>query len=176
MTYSYGFSTVGTQKLKWYPRLGIFKNSTGSCKYNPNTHEGWSYEPWQVCGMIDGIAVFNNFRYSVTTSCHQGVLRGMFKPAGRRVITTEFSDGLQGKSLADVVFTLREELEEREQLAIKGREKSFQGQWRRQRINCIKADILYIVRRHKIEIPEWLKPAAGFTYADDLTDIILEDL
>lgn len=62
--------------MKYFKRLGIYKNSTGSCKFNPSTREAFSYNWWQFLKVINGKLVFNKYSYSVTTSRHQSeVLR-----------------------------------------------------------------------------------------------------
>lgn len=65
-----------TQGLKHFKTLGIYKNSTGSCRWYPAKLEGWSYN-WCFTKIIDGVRIFNTYKYSVTTSSHQRVVRNM---------------------------------------------------------------------------------------------------
>jgi len=71
--------TTGTT-LKYFKRLNIYKNSTSSCTFNPETNEGYSYEE-QIVKPIenDTIKLFNNYNFSVTTSCHQSTLRCFYR-------------------------------------------------------------------------------------------------
>lgn len=64
-------------ELKYYKRAGVYKNSTGSNKFNPETLEAHSYDWWKYVAKIEGKVVFNNHSYSVTTSGHQSAMRSL---------------------------------------------------------------------------------------------------
>ena len=58
--------------MKYFKTLGIYKNSTGSNTFNPETKEARSYNHWQYTRVHDGKLIFNNYSYSNSTSKHQG--------------------------------------------------------------------------------------------------------
>lgn len=66
----------GNCSSKFYKRLGIYKNSSGSYTFNPETCEAYSYRHWPLLKRFGGWLVVNNRRYSVTTTRHVSVLRG----------------------------------------------------------------------------------------------------
>lgn len=63
----------GFTSLKFYKKLNIYKNSTGSCTFDPETMKAYSYQAC-IFRYVKGIPVFNRSRYSVTTSSHQSVI------------------------------------------------------------------------------------------------------
>lgn len=60
--------------MKYYKKLKIYKNSTGSNYYDPQKQEAFSYKWWRYLQVINGVLVFNDYDYSVTTSQHQSAL------------------------------------------------------------------------------------------------------
>ena len=56
---------------KYYPRLKIYKNSTGTFTYNPETGEAHSYTWWKFAMVYKGVRIFNGYRYSPSTGRHQ---------------------------------------------------------------------------------------------------------
>jgi hypothetical protein len=64
--------------MKLKHRKNMYSNSTGTCTYDPITHEGHSYSHWKVCAVFDDIPVFNIYSYSVTTSRHQRDIYSLF--------------------------------------------------------------------------------------------------
>lgn len=75
MSYFYAHNSV-SNCLKWRPRLKIWKS--GSLQWNPETQEAWSYN-WCFAKRINGKMVFNEYRYSNTTTRHQWEMRGFLK-------------------------------------------------------------------------------------------------
>jgi len=69
----------GSRDLKYYKRLKIFKNSTATVKFDPETMQAYSYDNWQFVARIGGKVVFNSYRYSSTTSAHQGAVRRLLQ-------------------------------------------------------------------------------------------------
>lgn len=68
----------GSTNLKFFKRLNIYKNSTGTVEYNPETRQGRSYR-WTFLAPINGILVFNEYKWSPTTSGHQSAVRSVLK-------------------------------------------------------------------------------------------------
>jgi hypothetical protein len=67
-----------TSSLKFFKTLKIHKNSTGTCSFNPETKEAWSYN-WCFLKVVKGKLIFNDYSYSVTTSSHQSCVRSLLK-------------------------------------------------------------------------------------------------
>lgn len=64
--------------LKFYKRLGIYKNSTGTVQYDPVSCQGGSYN-WTFCAKVGQLVVFNTYRWSVTTNRHQSSVRNLVR-------------------------------------------------------------------------------------------------
>lgn len=60
----------GSCSLKYYKRLKIYKNSTNTVSFDPEYKLGYSYN-WNFLAMVNGKLVFNNYRWSTTTTSHQ---------------------------------------------------------------------------------------------------------
>ena len=68
--------------MKYFSRANIYKNSTGSNKYNVEAREAYSYDWWLYFKDYDGLMVFNNYYYSSSTRKHQSDLRGLLIDLG----------------------------------------------------------------------------------------------
>lgn len=80
--------------LKYIKRDKIYTNSTRTCTFNPLTLEALSYRWWVFVKKIDGLTVFNNYRYSVTTARHQRKIRNLLKELKIKIdlkVTTKLS-------------------------------------------------------------------------------------
>jgi hypothetical protein len=55
--------------MKYMKRLRIYKSK--NCTFDPKTIEAYSYVWWKFVSVIEGKVIFNNYRYSNTTSKHQ---------------------------------------------------------------------------------------------------------
>jgi hypothetical protein len=64
--------------LKYFKRLKIYKNSTKSCQFNPETKYGFSYN-WCFVRVIKKKLVFNEYNYSPTTSGHQAEMKRLLR-------------------------------------------------------------------------------------------------
>jgi hypothetical protein len=62
---------------KYYSRLKVYKNSTGSFFFDPATMECKSYNWYYICRMIKGKLVFNSYNYSNTTNAQVWNCRGL---------------------------------------------------------------------------------------------------
>jgi len=132
------------RRMKYKPRKGLVSNATGTYTYNPLTHEGKSYNWWVVCKVIEGLPIFNNAFYSITTRGHQSQLMSLFSRyyAPNEIIEIEAPRGLQEieKSI-EIVLLLLAELNRLEGMQEKGRKRSRAYQYRQRRIDRIKQDI-----------------------------------
>lgn len=66
----------GSSSVRFYPRLNVSKNSTGTVRFYHSTNEGYSYQ-WCFLKKIDGVNIENCYKYSPTTWKHQSALSGM---------------------------------------------------------------------------------------------------
>lgn len=64
--------------LKYYTRLGIYKNPRETVTFNPKTMEAYSYRWWMFLELHPKFGlIFNTFGYSANTSKHQSKLRSV---------------------------------------------------------------------------------------------------
>lgn len=75
----------GSSSLKFFKRLNIYKNSTKTVSFDPVTLEAWSYN-WKFASKIDGVLVFNDYNWSVTTSAHQSAVKSVLRELGIKYI------------------------------------------------------------------------------------------
>lgn len=73
------------RSLAWKPRKGVYSNSNGTCTFNPISLEGLSYDWWLVVRKVGPYVLFNDYRYSTTTSGHQRMLRGLLEELGIQI-------------------------------------------------------------------------------------------
>lgn len=66
-------------KIKYFKRLGIYKNSTGNVVFDPVKLEARSYDHWVFVKKIRGKLVFNDYNYSQSTNAHQSLVRGVLR-------------------------------------------------------------------------------------------------
>ena len=78
------YGTVATS-IKFYPKLKIYKNSTGNVTFDPATITADSYNWWTFVKVIKGKVVFNNYYYSSSTSAHQSLVKDVMKELGIKV-------------------------------------------------------------------------------------------
>lgn len=77
----------GSSSLKYFKTLKIYKNSTDTVSFNPETLEGRSYR-WTFCYPLKGTktVIFNTYKWSHTTSCHQNAVRSILRTLEIKVI------------------------------------------------------------------------------------------
>jgi hypothetical protein len=78
--------------LDWQVKNQRFKGHNGKATLDPIDVEGRSYGHWCFVRRINGKVVFNNYRYSVTTSGHQSAVRYLLADLGIK-IDLEFNMG-----------------------------------------------------------------------------------
>ncbi len=87
--------------MKYMKKAEIYKNSTGSCTYDPRKEEAHSYSWWCFLKRINGKLVFNNYSYSVSTTAHQSRIRSMLSNEGIEIdLFIESPRGLDNLSSA----------------------------------------------------------------------------
>jgi hypothetical protein len=98
------------------------KYVAANTSFYPASIEAYSYGWWKFVGVIDGLVVFNDYRYSVTTSGHQRKVASLMSELGIKIdLTLSVPDGLPGtymrygqvhplKTLQDVILAAEENL------------------------------------------------------------------
>lgn len=91
--------------MKLMKRSGIYQCSKYNCTFNPKTVEAWSYRWWRFVAKVDGVVVFNSYRYGNTTSKHQSKVRSLMSQLGIKIdIFLELPRGIKhGMSLAELI-------------------------------------------------------------------------
>lgn len=101
--------------MRYYKTINIYKAS--NVEFNPETIQAYSYRWWKFVDKIKGKVVFNDFRYSVSTSKHQSKVRSLLHELGIEVdYYIEAPRGLQDLNEAiihysDLIRTLEWEIE-----------------------------------------------------------------
>jgi len=87
--------------MKITEKNGLVKGN--SFTFNKITLEGFSYKWWQVSLKLDqNTVLFNNYKYSQTTTRHQYEILGLLKEQqerfGFRIFTVSIPEGLQDRN------------------------------------------------------------------------------
>jgi hypothetical protein len=76
-------------------RTNIYRAANVS--FNPTTLEAYSYAWWKFVGVVEGQLIFNNYRYSNTTSGHQAKVRHLLNELGVKIdLSMPIPRGLPG--------------------------------------------------------------------------------
>lgn len=95
--------------MKFYPRLGIYKKP--NCTFNPKTLDAHSYKWWRFVAKIEGKVIFNNYRYSVTTSKHQSQVRTILSDLGIKIdLELPLPSGINSDNLETLFLQAEETL------------------------------------------------------------------
>ena len=87
--------------MKYFKRLNVYKNSTGSNKVDLSNRYAISYDWWEYLKIINGILVFNSFYYSPSTSKHQSDCLRLLREHGLEpALRIESPKGLQNLNSA----------------------------------------------------------------------------
>jgi len=89
------YGTTAT-KIKYFPKLKIYKNSTGNVTFDPATITADSYNWWTFVKVIKKKVVFNDYYYSSSTSAHQSLVREVMKELGIKIDVTVHQRGSLG--------------------------------------------------------------------------------
>lgn len=71
--------------LKFMKRAGIYQRANYNITFDPIKIEAISYKWWRFVAVIDGLVIFNNFRYSVSTSKQQREVRALMQELDIRI-------------------------------------------------------------------------------------------
>jgi hypothetical protein len=96
--------------MKYMKRTNMYRAANVS--FNPITMDGFSYSWWRFVGIVDGVLVFNNYRYSVSTGKHQAKVRSLMSQLGIEAdLIMPVPKGLSGAfTLEDVIVQAEEHL------------------------------------------------------------------
>jgi ATP-dependent helicase/DNAse subunit B len=93
--------------MKYMKRAQIYKSD--NVTFNPATCEAHSYTWWKFVAKVDGFVIFNNYRYSYSTSKHQAKVRSLLDTLNIKVdVYAPFPQGIQGQDLS-LIFEEAEE-------------------------------------------------------------------
>jgi len=82
--------------MKLMKRANIYQASNYNCTFDPNLIEARSYRWWAFVKVIKGQVIFNNYRYSNSTSKHQFKVRSLMSQLGIKIDRyVQVSGGLQ---------------------------------------------------------------------------------
>lgn len=83
--YNQPITYVDALNMHWQSRNKIFKDCNGNCTFDPVLVQAHSYDHWRFVDVIKGKVVFNDYRYSNTTSGHQWRVRYLLEQLGIKI-------------------------------------------------------------------------------------------
>lgn len=103
--------------MKYFKRLKVWKNSTGTNEFNPETMAAHSYGWWMYVKQYGNLIVFNNHSYSPSTSKHQRATKQVLGYDRSDMIYINTRKSLSSTSLSDIVVLLESQIEANNKLA-----------------------------------------------------------
>lgn len=83
--------------MKFMKRANIYQASNYNVTFDPNKIEARSYKWWVFVAKVEGKVIFNNYRYSNSTSKHQSKVRSLLKELNIKIdIEMPLPNGLPG--------------------------------------------------------------------------------
>ena len=83
--------------MKFMKRANIYQASNYNVTFDPDKTEGRSYKWWVFVTKVEGKMIFNNYRYSVSTSKHQSKVRSLLNQLNIKIdIEMPLPNGLPG--------------------------------------------------------------------------------
>lgn len=90
--------------MRYFSKSNLYKNSTGTNCYNPETGQAHSYDWWCYVKVIGGKTVFNDYYYSPTTCKHQSAMRNLLRELGIKIdLVVSCPAGLQSSEAVESV-------------------------------------------------------------------------
>lgn len=71
--------------MKFMKRSKIYQASNYNVTFSPEKMEAFSYRWWKFVGVVEGKVIFNNYRYSNSTSKHQSKVRRVLEQLGIKI-------------------------------------------------------------------------------------------
>lgn len=98
--------------MKYMKRSKIYQASNYNCTFDPTKVEAHSYKWWRFVAVVDGVVLFNNYRYSVSTAKHQRKVAGLMRELGIQVdVTLQLPRGIRNdQTLAELYVEAEETL------------------------------------------------------------------
>lgn len=132
--------------MRFYPTLNKYKSYNGNNTFNPETFRAYSYKWWLYVAKIDGVIVFNDFRYSRTTAKHQNQMRSVLEEIGVQYDTwwsVECPGGLQDlqsgiRLYTERIDTLQSEIDKKGSRRAKNEERKAQIRFNQTKIDMLK--------------------------------------
>jgi hypothetical protein len=125
--------------MKYFKRANVYKNTTGTNHFNPETFQAYSYDWWCCVKRFGGLKVFNTYRYSKTTAKHQSKAKHLLISLGENVdsyIRIECPKGLQSiEGLNSGIELYRLRIKELEELINKKGTRKAKNEERKELIN-----------------------------------------
>lgn len=75
--------------MKYYKRLKVYKAS--NVTFNPETKEAFSYGWWKFVTKVNGLVVFNDHTYSISTRKHQSKVWNLLNYKADLIVDTHES-------------------------------------------------------------------------------------
>lgn len=96
--------------MKLMKRSGIYKAT--NVTFDPQSKDAFSYAWWRFVGVVDGVLIFNNYRYSVTTAKHQRKVASIMGALGiSPKLTLTLPRGIRhDQTLAELIVECEEHL------------------------------------------------------------------
>lgn len=91
--------------MKLMKRSGIYQASNWNVTFNPATKEAYSYKWWKFVAIVEGKLVFNDYRYSNSTSKHQSKVLGLLNDLGIKIdLSLPIPKGIESRSLSELIL------------------------------------------------------------------------
>lgn len=94
--------------MKLMKRTGIYK--AANVTFDPKSLNAYSYDWWRFVAFVEGLVVFNNYRYSVSTAKHQSKVRSVMRELGIKIdIEMPLPRGIRAdQTLAEMIVEAEE--------------------------------------------------------------------
>lgn len=95
--------------MKFMKRANIYQAFNYNVTFDPNKIEARSYRGWVFVAKIEGLIVFNNYRYSNATSRHQSKVRSLLKELNIKIdLELPLPRGIKSSCLQDLIVEAEE--------------------------------------------------------------------
>jgi len=136
------YGNGNSSSLKYFKKLNVYKNSTGSNYFDPETMVATSYNWWVYLKRIKGKLVFNDYSYSPSTSGHQSALKGVLKDLGIKIDIIVFCrQGLTDSGINEAIEDKFKSIVELEILIARKGSKKETNEFRKKQIKKLNNDI-----------------------------------
>lgn len=96
--------------MKLMKRSGLYQASNYNVTFNPETLEAYSYKWWRFVAKVDGKILFNEYRYSNSTSKHQSKVRALLEDLGIKIdVTLQLPRGIRHDQTLQELYIEAEE-------------------------------------------------------------------